>query len=581
MKALFCLKNQIWSIGLTISFIFMIAGCDDTPAYEVGAVQNEMSGCQNDGEQVCNQICVNLLTDRLNCGQCGQVCPDGLSCQQGTCSLGGCDVAAGENFCDGMCVDSATNNEHCGACNRSCAGGSQCSNGVCECGLGLSLCIDECVNLNSDPNHCGACSAPCRNDLECVNGECKAERSEACNGEDDDLDGRIDESEDGTPLKIDCSNLCGMGEQICEGGEFTNCSAPKGTEEICDMQDNDCDGLVDEEISITYYADRDLDGYGSNDLSGATISCMGIPESNDPTFQYVANNQDCNDQNDQVYPNAVEGCDEQTGMCINCDQLDNNCDGVIDEGCTCMPNSPPQVCGSDIGLCQPGERACVGGVFGDCEGVNYRGPSAEVCNQQDDDCDGTNDEGMPEDVFEVLESRMNNDRCDVAHQLAVSISGETPIVVERANLNHFDQNLDRDWYVIQSTDNMNLCLPFISSQCISMELKFTHPYSVSADDYEVCLHEVQRARNACETVEGSEVRCISQPEWSTYDATRRTYTMSVQWQGRCGQDDSRYFAIEVFSPKSVNGCDTYDLSIRTSLENEDCPEMTEERDEEE
>jgi hypothetical protein len=581
MKSKKYIDHKIIVLISFISGFAILNACEDGIAYESSnGSTNELNGCQNEGEQICDSICVNLLTDRLNCGQCDQVCPDGLICEQGACSSGICNESMGEIVCEGSCVTPSNNDLHCGACNRTCTGGSHCITGLCECGPGLDLCIDACVNLNNDIQNCGECSAPCRNGLLCVAGECKATRPEVCNGEDDDLDSRIDENDDGTALKIDCGNLCGPGEQICQQGEFSPCTAPKGSEELCDMQDNDCDGLVDEGISQTYYADRDRDGFGSNDIMSAVISCMGNPsESGSDAVPYVVSNQDCNDQNDQIYPNAPEGCDDQGDNCQNCDQIDNNCDGSIDEGCTCMPSSPPQACGSDIGICQPGVRSCMGGVFGACEGVNYRAATLETCNQLDDDCDAQTDEGMAEDLFEVLEQRMSNDRCDVAHNLAVSVSGEDPIVVSDANLNHTVGGVDTDWYVLQSTDSTNVCLPFISSQCVTMEVKFTHPVSVNSTDYELCIHQLERERNACDDEDNIPVVCISQSEFSSYDAGRRTYTMSFQWQGQCGRDDSRYFALEVFSPQNVNSCDTYDISISTTLDGNDCPSLEEEEDE--
>lgn len=44
------------------------------------------SGCNcGNGQTCCNNSCVNLQTDRNNCGGCGTTCGSGLSCQSGVC----------------------------------------------------------------------------------------------------------------------------------------------------------------------------------------------------------------------------------------------------------------------------------------------------------------------------------------------------------------------------------------------------------------------------------------------------------------------------------------------------------------
>jgi predicted outer membrane repeat protein len=63
----------------------------------------------------------------------------------------------------------------------------------------------------------------------------------------------------------------------------------------------------------TYYADADGDGYGDPNVSQQ--ACQ-------PPAGFVADNTDCNDTSNTVFPGAVE---------IPCDNLDNNCDGNIDE----------------------------------------------------------------------------------------------------------------------------------------------------------------------------------------------------------------------------------------------------------
>ncbi|MDR6968551.1 hypothetical protein J2X31_002574 [Flavobacterium arsenatis] len=66
--------------------------------------------------------------------------------------------------------------------------------------------------------------------------------------------------------------------------------------------------------NITYYEDFDGDGYGNGMVT--TDSCTGAPEG------FVSNFSDCDDDNPNTYPGAVEICD---------DWSDNNCDGNVDE----------------------------------------------------------------------------------------------------------------------------------------------------------------------------------------------------------------------------------------------------------
>jgi subtilisin-like proprotein convertase family protein len=88
-----------------------------------------------------------------------------------------------------------------------------------------------------------------------------------------------------------------------------------GATEVCDGVDNNCDGVIDEGVTTTSYADADLDGFGDPDWPAYTC---GVPEG------YVENSTDCDDSNDLVNPDATE----------TCDGLDNNCDGQIDEDVT-------------------------------------------------------------------------------------------------------------------------------------------------------------------------------------------------------------------------------------------------------
>ncbi len=139
--------------------------------------------------------------------------------------------------------------------------------------------------------------------------------------------------------------------------------------------------------STTYYTDADGDTYG--DPASPVISCTGAPVGT------VADNTDCNDASNSVYPGAAEACNG----------IDDDCNGTTDDGCAVL-TFYADVDGDSYGnaassITQTSTTPPVGYVSDntDCNDGNIAvNPAAtEVCNLIDDDCDASIDEGFDVD----------------------------------------------------------------------------------------------------------------------------------------------------------------------------------------
>ena len=150
--------------------------------------------------------------------------------------------------------------------------------------------------------------------------------------------------------------------------------------EICDTIDNNCNGLIDDadaglDVSTgsTFYADIDSDGYG--DLQSPIQACV-LPAG------YVEDSSDCSDTDAFSYPFAPE----------RCDNLDNDCDSLIDEDIQSMWYADTDGDGfgdinSVISDCNPPDEHVLDST--DCDDTNPDiSPIAdEICDSIDNDCD--------------------------------------------------------------------------------------------------------------------------------------------------------------------------------------------------
>ena len=162
----------------------------------------------------------------------------------------------------------------------------------------------------------------------------------------------------------ECVTTCGsIGIMYC-GKLWGPCIPP---EEVCNGADDNCDGVVDEDL---------LNSCGCDDLPGEV--CNGLDD-------------DCDGLTDEGVVNACGGCGPVPSEV--CNGFDDDCDGAVDEGLT-------NACGG----CGPVPQEVCNGLDDDCDGkvdeqvknaCGYCGTlPAEVCNGVDDDCDGKVDEGV-------------------------------------------------------------------------------------------------------------------------------------------------------------------------------------------
>lgn len=187
---------------------------------------------------------------------------------------------------------------------------------------GVAFVIDEswCGDGKCDKDYENVTSC----DDDCVIVECEDEEERLCS--------------------VTYEGVCAVGNETCVDGSWSGC--PSSSSEVCNGIDDDCDGTID-----------DVDG------------------------------------KDSVEETQCRCYDDGSPYQEECNGIDDDCDDEIDEGAECCEESSTRNCGTNVGACEYGTSYCMNQLWGEC--IAGTGPEpTDICGDNvDNDCDGDIDEG--------------------------------------------------------------------------------------------------------------------------------------------------------------------------------------------
>jgi hypothetical protein len=359
----------------------IVVGGDDG-GLNLGGNVNTGGSVLEDAGTLCDNV--DLQTDVNNCGECGNVClfagAQGL-CVKGKCELGECNEGSVDadgdpsNGCELFCNPTPDPTEICDGVDNDC-------NGV----------KDDGFDLATDPNNCGVCGHKC--ELLHASSTCQpGATAPACVVTTCEAGWHNVDGVDANGCEYQCEKT-GLNGVACAPND-PNCGV-----ERCDSVDNDCNGIIN-------------DGNEAN----------GGPDGGQPCYDFDYCDKNAKTCKGECKP-GISTCVGKALTCIPskgpslevCDSLDNDCDGVKDNGfdltkdpnncggcgISCVGTLPNAVgqCVDPAGNAPPACQilTCKAGfkdlnpALPGCEKCPKFPTSAETCNGIDDDCNGVVDD---------------------------------------------------------------------------------------------------------------------------------------------------------------------------------------------
>jgi hypothetical protein len=191
-----------------------------------------------------------------------------------------------------------------------------------------------------------------------------------------------------SPARVPCDDIPADHVDNASDCDDADATSFPDAPERCDDIDNDCDGVVDEDLTYDWYGDADADGFGALDAYEETCN---------PGPGLVADATDCDDSRADVFPGADEICDD----------ADNDCDSEVDEDPIDAPIWYTDADLDGFGGAPSTTVACDApeGTVGDntdCDDADaaIHPDAQEVCDPPDfsvdNDCDGLADDDDPD-----------------------------------------------------------------------------------------------------------------------------------------------------------------------------------------